>query len=125
METNTLYERLGGAAGVVNIVNDVVEAHMNNAVIQARFLPYKEKPERLAELADHLCKFLAAGSGGPQEYTGRSMPDAHRGMNISNAEYVAAIDDIMGVLGKHDIDAATQKDVLAILYALKGQMVNL
>ena len=46
-------------------------------------------------------------------------------MNISAAEYVAAMDDIMGVLGKREIDEATQKDVLAILYALKPEIVSL
>jgi truncated hemoglobin YjbI len=33
----------------------------------------------------HLCAFLEAGSGGTAQYTGRSMRDAHRGMNISEA----------------------------------------
>ena len=36
--------------------------------------------------------FLAQGSGGPANYTGRSMLDAHRGMNISGEEYLAAVE---------------------------------
>ena len=125
MESRSLYERLGSAAGVTIIVHDVVEAHMVNPVVGPRFHPYKDDPQRLAEMTDLLCKFLTAGSGGPQEYKGRSMPDAHRGMNISAAEYMAAMDDIMAVLGKHEIDQTAQKDVLAILYALKAEIVNL
>ena len=73
----------------------------------------------------HLCNFLAAGSGGTEQYTGRSMPDAHRGMNIGAGEYMAAIDDIMAALQKHGIDEQSQKDVLAIAFALKGQIINL
>lgn len=125
MENKSLYERLGSAEGVNMIVKDIVDAHMINEVIRARFLPYKDDPKRLAELSDHLCKFMTAGSGGANEYSGRSMPDAHRGMNISAAEYMAAIDDIMGVLRKRQIDEASQKDVLAILYALKAEIVDL
>lgn len=53
------------------------------------------------------------------------MPDAHRGLNISNAEYMAAMDDIMAVLGSRGIDQDSQKDVLAILYTLKPEIVNL
>jgi len=46
-------------------------------------------------------------------------------MNINAAEYVAAVDDILAVLCKHNIDEQTQKDVLAIAYSLKGDIVHL
>jgi hypothetical protein len=38
-ETNTLFERLGGTPGITAIVDDVIDAHMNNPAINARFLP--------------------------------------------------------------------------------------
>ena len=124
-ETATLYERLGRGEGITALVDDIVEAHMRNPVINARFLPYQNTPERMAEIKQHLCRFLAAGSGGPEQYTGRSMPEAHRGMNISEAEYMAALDDILEVMDKHGIDEQTHKDVLAIAYSLKAQILRL
>ena len=51
------------------------------------------KPEKLAMTKKHLCAFLEAGSGGTAAYTGRDMRAAHRGMNINEAEYLAALDD--------------------------------
>lgn len=120
----SLYQRLGEAKGISAIVEDVVEAHMNNPVIKARFLPVKDDPKHFAEVKQHLVNFLAAGSGGPQQYTGRDMPSAHRGMNISEAEYMSAMDDILWALDKHGIDEQTKKDVLAIAYSLKGQMIR-
>jgi hemoglobin len=72
----------------------------------------------------HLCDFFAAGSGGPEQYSGRSMPETHRGMNISAEEYLAAIDDILSTLEKHGIDANTRKDVLAIAYSLKDEIIH-
>jgi AcrR family transcriptional regulator len=36
--------------------------------------------------------------------------------------YMAAVDDILAVLAKHEVDEQTQKDVLAIAYSLKGEM---
>ncbi|MEX2467446.1 MAG: group 1 truncated hemoglobin [Gemmatimonadota bacterium] len=124
METSSLYERLGGAGGIDTLVDDIVAAHMENPIISARFRPYAEDPERLAELKDHLRNFLAAGSGGPEHYSGRSMPDAHRGMNINVAEYMAAVDDIMEILERHEIEESARKDVLAITYALKPEIVH-
>ena len=52
------------------------------------------------------------------------MRAAHRGMNVNEQEYVAVMDDILCVLGKHGIDEATKKDVLAILYSLKDDIVR-
>ena len=124
MESKSLYERLGGTSGINTIVNDIVAAHMKNPVIRARFEPYLDTPDKLAVTKAHLCAFLEAGSGGPTQYAGRNMREAHRGMNINAAEYMAAVDDILGVLRSHSIDEQTQQQVLAIAYSLKGDILH-
>ena len=120
----SLYDRLGGASGIAKLVDDIVEAHMNNPVVKARFLPYRDKPEIMVKIKRNTRDFLGAGSGGPEQYAGRSMPDAHRGMNISEQEYMAVVDDILATLAKHRIDDETRKDVLAIAYSLKGEILH-
>jgi hemoglobin len=122
--TSSLFDRLGGTPGITTIVDDVIAAHMNNPLISARFEPYAELPERFAKIRQHTIDFFSAGSGGPVEYKGRDMPTTHAGMNISAAEYLAVVDDIMGVLGKHQIDEQSKKDVLAILWSLKGMIMG-
>jgi len=117
MEKKTLFERLGGTEGISSIVDDVVDAHLNNVSISSRFLPYKEQPERLAIIKKHTVDFFSAGSGGPVTYTGRDMPTTHKGMNISSAEYLCAMDDIMIVLERHKIDEDSKKDVLSVLWS--------
>lgn len=123
-QPRSLFERLGGTRGIEALVDDIVDAHMRNPVIKARFLPYAEDPEKLNVTKAHLCAFLEAGCGGPAEYQGRTMPEAHRGMNISEAEYMAAVDDILGVMAEHGIDEETRKDILAIAYSLKGEIMH-
>lgn len=124
MNGNSLFERLGSTPGINALVNDIVARHMDNPAIQARFRPYLDTPEKLETTKQHLCAFLEAGSGGKAQYTGRTMQEAHRGMNISEAEYMAATDDILAVLQQHRIDEQTQKDVLAIAYSLKGDIMH-
>lgn len=123
-ETKSLFERLGGKAGITAIVDDVIQAHMNNPAINARFKPYKDQPERFAEIRQHTIEFFSAGSGGSVEYKGNDMTTTHQGMNISAAEYMYVIDDIMGVLKKHNIDYESQKDVLGILWSLKDTIIS-
>lgn len=122
--SKSLFENLGGTAGITAIVDDVVKAHMNNPAISARFLPYKDQPERLAIIKKHTVDFFSAGSGGPAAYTGRDMPTAHREMNITAVEYQHTVDDIMQVLGKYNIDEQSQVNVLAILSSLKDSIVG-
>ena len=124
MGDRSLYERLGGSAGIRAVVEDVVALHMENPVIRARFRPYLDAPEELENLKGHLCTFLEAGTGGPAAYDGRTMPDAHRGMNIGEAEYVAVTDDILTALDRHQVDAHTRQELLAIVYSLKDDIVH-
>lgn len=124
MESMSLFQRLGGASGISALVDDIVAEHMENPVIRARFQPYLDTPDKLAVIKGHTCAFLEAGTGGPQQYSGRTMRDAHRGMNISATEYMAVLDDILAALRKHGTDEQTQRDVLAIAYSLKGDIVH-
>lgn len=126
METNqkSLYERLGGSDGIGALVDDIIKNHMVNPVVKARYLPLNDDPSHFAKVRQHLINFLAAGSGGSEQYTGKDMESAHRGMNISETEYMAVIDDILAAMDKHQMDEQTRKDVLAISYSLKDQMIR-
>ena len=124
MGTTTLFERLGGKAGISILVENTVDAHMKNPGINARFLPYLQRPEYLAKLKKHTLDFFVAGSGGPAEYSGRDMVTTHTGMNISPAEYMYVIDDIFAAMDKQSLSQETKKDVLAILWSLKEMIIS-
>jgi hemoglobin len=124
MQTATLFERLGGSPGIEHIVDEVVSRHLENPIIGPRFRPYLEQPQRMQQVKVHLARFLEMGSGGPQRYEGRDMRSAHTGMNISPAEYMAAMDDILAALAHVGIDEQTRKDVLAVAWSLKGDIIH-
>lgn len=117
--SKSLYERLGGAQGLSAIVKDTLDNHLANPVVKTRFENHEyAKLHRLA------VEFFGMGSGGPEQYTGRSMLDTHRGMNISEQEFIAVIDDILAALDKNGIDPQTRTEVLGILYSMKGEIVR-
>jgi hemoglobin len=120
MMEKSLYERLGGTQGIAAIVDDVIAAHLQNPLVRTRFQAVAD----LNHTKQMACEFFAAGSGGPGRYTGKDMRTAHQGMNISEQEYMAVMDDIMEALRKHGIDEASQRDVLSILYSLKGEIIR-
>ncbi len=117
----TLYERLGGEDKIRAIVTDIVALHHQNPTIKTRFDNTEKSDSELINLVTDL---VCSGTGGPQEYTGRSMLDTHRGMNISDAEFVAVLDDILEAMNKHGVGDGEKAEILAIAYSMKGEIVH-
>lgn len=116
----TLYERLGGEERIKQLAADILDNHYRNPLIRSRF----EKVSDRAALERHSVEFLCAGSGGPQTYTGKDLMSAHKGMNVSEQELIAAMDDIVAAMTKNGYDQAEKNEVVAILYSLKGDVVR-
>ncbi len=116
----SLYERLGGAKGIAQIVDDTFAIHLKNPVVKTRFDIVKDM-ENVKKMAR---EFFGAGSGGTEVYTGKDMMAAHKGMNISEQEYLAVMDDVLEALSKNKISEDAVKDVVSILYSLKGQIIR-
>ena len=119
MET-TLYERLGGEQGVRKLANDIADNHLVNPLIKTRF----EQIEDLDAVKNLVFEFIYAGTGGPQTYTGKGMLGAHKGMNISEQEFIAVVDDIMLAMDQNNLGEAEKKDMLAIGYSLKEEIIR-
>lgn len=117
---SSLYQQLGGSQGIANIVDDVIAAHLNNPVVSTRFKNAKD----LNNLKKMAHEFFCAGSGGSETYSGKDMRTAHTGMNISEQEYLAVMDDIVSALVKNNIAENAKNEVIAILYALKGDIIR-
>lgn len=123
IEETSLFERLGGSPGIRRLVDEMVALHMVNPLVGVRFRAIAPA-ERVEQIKRHACAFLEMGSGGPARYEGRSMPDTHRGMNINEAEYMAVVDDILAAARACGMDEDVQKDLLAIAWSLKGEILR-
>lgn len=102
----------------------MIDAHLQNPAIPARFQPYLGDPDRVEQIKQHICAFLATHAGGPDSFQGRGMVEAHRGMNIDEAEYVATIDDILGTMRALGNREDARSEVLSMLYALKDEIIR-
>ena len=118
-QTATLYDRLGQHKGITNITRTLIDNHMANPLVSIRYAG-----SDMTRVEQRVVEFFCAGAGGPESYTGKDMVATHKGMNISEQEFVAVVDDAMAALATNGIDAATRSDVLAILWSLKGEVVR-
>ncbi|WP_018868810.1 MULTISPECIES: group 1 truncated hemoglobin [unclassified Thioalkalivibrio] len=121
-ETETLYDRLGGQAGIDKLVNRIVELHLQNQTVGPRYWALDD--DQVDHAREKVKEFLAAGSGGPVEYTGRSMLETHTGMNVSVDEFVAVLDDIVQAMQEMDYPRPVCDEVLGISYSLKEEIVH-
>lgn len=117
--TQSLYERMGGARGISSLIDDIIALHRKNPIVGVRF----EKTD-LGRLRDKAIEFFTMGTGGPANYTGKDMREAHRGMNISEQEFIAVLDDILAAMDKNKLDDQAKREVLAIAYSLKGEVIR-
>lgn len=119
MSEQSLYERLGGEDKIRAIATSIFDNHAGNSAVSAR---YKDSDrDRVIQV---VTEFVCAGTGGPQEYTGKDMLAAHRGMNINETEYLAVIDDIMNALDSNGVGDQEKQEVLMIAYSLKGEILH-
>jgi hemoglobin len=115
----SLYERLGGTEGITAIASDLVDIHVANPVIAPRYAS-----SDLEKVKHAAATFFISGTGGPDVYEGQDMLAAHKGMNISNDEFVAVLDDAMAALEKNGIGQREKEEVLSIFFSMKGDIVH-
>ena len=115
----TLYERLGARAAITAVVNDFVGNVARDKRINGFFA--KTDIPRLKRL---LVQQICAGSGGPCQYEGRSMREAHRGLNIRNQDFDALVQDLVMSLNKFGVKQREQRELLALLGPMRKDVVQ-
>jgi hemoglobin len=114
----TLWDRLGGEAGVAKVVDDFVNTAGKDPKVNfwrdPTFTPSKEQ---IAEVKKQLVAFVSKAAGGPLKYEGKDMKEAHKGMKITDDEFNAAAAHLKAALEKNGVKA---DDVKAVLGAVEG-----
>lgn len=116
--STSLFERLGGNAGITAITSDLVDNHLANPAIASRFAA-----SDVPAMKNLAATFVISGTGGENVYKGKDMLAAHKGMNISATEFMAVLDDALAALVKHNIGQREQEEVLYILYSMRSNIV--
>lgn len=121
---SSLYDRLSGAHVIASVIDDFVNRLTANPIITTN-----EKVESAIEriskagLKFHLTELVCEEAGGPQKYTGRSMKESHKDLNIREEEWQAMMKDFLATLGKFNVPVKEQNELLAIVAKTKADIV--
>lgn len=114
-----LYSRLGGMGAVRSVVDTMVARIGADARINAFFRGVDMDTLR-QRLAEQICQ----ATGGPCTYRGRSMPEAHRGLNLTDAHFDALVEDLAYALDVHRVPAREKSELLGALGGMRGDIVG-
>ena len=117
-----LYKRLGGREGIAIVVGDFVTIMAADPRVNARFRSLK--PPEIEKLKSNLSDQICDATGGPCSYLGRDMKAAHKGMEITEAEWNATVENLGKALEKNKVGTEEQKELVAALGPLKPEVVG-
>lgn len=117
-ENKSLYERLGGYDRIHELTLEIVRRHQINPDFEVMF-----KHIDGDDLAKHVADFMAAGTGGTEKYTGRSLPASHAHLRLTDADFLSAGNDVGAAMKHLGYGQEEIEEVICILVSLKDQVV--
>jgi hemoglobin len=120
----SLYERLGGVYSIATVVDDFIDRIMVDPRLNAN--PLVDRAHHHVPPAGFkylVTEMVCWATGGPQQYTGRSMGESHQHLKITANEWEAFLDDFQQTLDKFNVPETEQDELKAIVDSTRGDIV--
>lgn len=115
----SLYQALGGAAGIESLSRGFIRAIAADERIREHFRD-TDISRFHSKLQEQLCQI----SGGGCEYSGDSMIDSHAGLGIDRVDFNAVVEALMKAMDQNRIPVSAQNRLLAALAPMHGEIVE-
>ena len=90
--------------------NDFVAFLVADPRVNARFKDMK--PADVEKLKSNAADQVCDATGGPCAYLGRDMKTTHKGMNITEAEWTATVEDLVKALDKNKVPDKEKQELI-------------
>ena len=115
----TLYERIGGSAAIQVAVDRFYDRVLTDPLL-AHF--FEDVP--MPRLKAHQFAFLSQALGGPKQYSGASMRDAHRHLAIKRRHFDAVATHLLETLRELKVPEAIVVEIGQAVTPLSSEIVN-
>ena len=114
----TLYERLGGKEGV----DAIADSFSKNLLADPRVnKAFKKSKDGLAHFKQMLAEQICQLAGGPCQYSGKDMKDAHKGMGITDAQFDDVVEDLKLALDEKGAPEQDKSELFAALAPMRAR----
>jgi hemoglobin len=120
----SLYDRLGGVYAIAAVMDDLIDRVMDNPRLNAN--PKVDEAHHRVSRAGFkylVTEMVCWATGGPQQYTGRSMRDSHVHLDITEEEWQVFLGDLQACLNKFTVPEAEQREIFALINSTKSDIV--
>ena len=114
----TLYHRLGGKEQISNVVDEFYERVLADETVAHFFGDVDMAAQRA-----HQTQFLSAVAGGPVEYDGDDMREAHEGMGIEPQHFAAIATHLEAALREFDVPDGDIEAIMSEVAALEDDVL--
>jgi len=119
---DSLYKRLGGYDAIAAVTDDMLGRLVADPQLSKFFVGLNDVSK--TRVRQHFIDFLCKATGGPCAYTGQDMKTAHAGLNITEADWAAAVKDLQATLDKFKVPDRERGEVLSAVSSLKPDIVH-
>ena len=120
----SLYERLGGVYSIASVVDDFIDRIMVDPRLNSNPLVdeahHRVSPAGFKYLVTEMSCWA---TGGPQQYSGRSMHESHAHLKITGEEWVAFMEDLDLTFDKFQVPKPERDEFIAIIASTKPDIV--
>ena len=120
----SLYDRLGGVYAIAAGIDDLIDRVMDNPRLNAN--PKVDEAHHRVSRAGFkylVTEMVCWATGGPQQYSGRSMRDSHVHLDITEDEWQVFLADLQACLDKFAVPQAEQSEIFALVDSTKSDIV--
>ena len=120
----SLYDRLGGVYAIAAVIDDFINRIMDNPRLNAN--PKVDEAHHRVSRAGFkylVTEMVCWATGGPQQYSGRSMRDSHVHLDITQDEWQVFLEDLQACLDTFAVPQAEQSEIFALVNSTKSDIV--
>jgi len=115
----SIYEDLGRDDGIATAVDDFYDRVTGDASLAHHFAGVD-----MDRLRRHQTALLVQVTGGPAQYTGRTLELAHRRLGVTDAEFDRVVEHLGHTLSQFGVEPATVAEVAGALSAHRAEIVT-
>lgn len=115
----TLYNQIGGEPAMKAVVDELMLIMESDPRINFTFAE-TDIPKFKQLLFEQLCNL----TGGPCQYTGRSMEESHKKLKVDNAMFNALAEDLYIAFDRVGVPYRLQNKVVAMLAPMQREIVK-
>jgi hemoglobin len=119
LDRPTDYHRIGGAPAVSLVVDRFYQRLLKDPDLEPFFTEVD-----LPRLKRHQVLLISQVLGGPAEYSGRQLGEAHAGLRIGHGDFQRVVTHLVDVLHEVEVDPEIIARVGAVLAEAEGDVVD-